>query len=112
MRFRNIRLAVIANRVRSSRPVYEPLEKFVGSLGISFITRVSDSDVYVDAAETGVGVFEMPADKAGAEQREFLPIGKWVLGETEAAATAPPAVAPVEPVYDASNVVQLAAARA
>jgi chromosome partitioning protein len=112
VRFRNIRLAVIANRVRSSRRVYEPLEKFVGSLGISFITRVSDSDVYVDAAETGVGVFEMPADKAGAEQREFLPIGQWVLGETEAAAAAPPAVAPVEPVYDASNVVQLAAARA
>ena len=61
---------------------------------------------------TGVGVFEMPADKAGAEQREFLPIGQWVLGETEVAAAAPPAVAPVEPVYDASNVVQLAAARA
>jgi len=57
VRFRNIRLAVIANRVRSSRPVYEPLEKFVGSLGISFITRVSDSGIYVDAAETGVGVF-------------------------------------------------------
>ena len=112
VRFRNIRLAVIANRVRSSRPVYEPLERFVGSLGISFITRVSDSDVYVDAAETGVGVFEMPADKAGAEQREFLPIGQWVLGETEVATAAPPAVAPVEPVYDASNVVQLAAARA
>src|SRR5689334_10007716 len=79
VRFRNIRLAVIANRVRSSRPVYEPLEKFVGSLGISFITRVSDSDIYVDAAETGVGVFEMPTDKAAAEQREFQPIAQWVL---------------------------------
>ncbi len=99
---------MIANRVRSSRPVYEPLEKFVGSLGISFITRVSDSDIYVDAAETGVGVFEMPAEKAGAEQREFLPIAQWVLGETEGAAVAPVAA----PAYDASNVVQLAAARA
>jgi chromosome partitioning protein len=113
VRFRNARLAVIANRVRSSRPVYEPLEKFVGSLGISFITRVSDSDVYVDAAETGVGVFEMPAEKAGAEQREFQPIGQWVLGETEAAAVeAPPAGAAADAAYDASNVVQLAAARA
>ena len=112
VRFRNIRLAVIANRVRTSRPVYEPLEKFVGSLGISFITRVSDSDVYVDAAETGVGVFEMPAEKAAAQQREFLPIGQWVLGEPESAVAAPPAVAAAEPAYDASNVVQLAAARA
>jgi chromosome partitioning protein len=114
VRFRNVRVAVIANRVRSSRPVYEPLERFVGSLGISFITRVSDSDVYVDAAETGVGVFEMPAEKAGAEQREFQPIAQWVLGETQSAATAaPPAVTAVPaPAYDASNVVQLAVARA
>src|SRR4029079_13694715 len=70
------------------------------------------SDIYVDAAETGVGVFEMPDDKAGAAQREFQPIAQWVLGDAEAAAAALLAPAPVEPVYDASNVVQLAAARA
>jgi chromosome partitioning protein len=108
VRCRNIRLAVIANRVRSSRPVYEPLEKFVGSLGISFIARVSDSDVYVDVAETGVGVFEMPAEKAGAEQREFQPIAQWVLGET---VEQPLETSNVEQ-RDESNVVQLAAARA
>ncbi len=112
VRFRNTRLAVIANRVRSSRPVYEPLEKFVNSLGISFIARVSDSDVYVDAAESGVGVFEMPAEKAAAEQREFQPIAQWVLGETASAAVAKPPEAAAEPAYDASNVVQLAVARA
>src|SRR6187551_3174167 len=72
VRFRNIRLAVVANRVRNSRPVYAPLERFVASLKISFLTRVSDSDVYLDAAETGLGVFEMPEDKGAAERREFL----------------------------------------
>ena len=100
VRFRNIRVAVLANRVRSSRPVYEPLEKFVSSLRISFLTRVSDSDVYVDAAERGLGVFEMPADLAGAEQREFMPIVNWVQGD-----------APARP-YPTSNVVPLNAARA
>ncbi len=74
---------------------------------------MSDSDVYVDVAETGVGIFEMSADKAGAEQREFTPIAQWVQGDTEvAAAVAVPPVAVPEPAYDASNVVQLAAARA
>jgi hypothetical protein len=81
--------------VRGARPVYAPLEKFVGSLGISFLTRVSDSDVYVDAAEGGLGVFEMPADTAGAEQREFLPIAQWAQGDERAAR------------YDKSNVVPL-----
>jgi chromosome partitioning protein len=98
VRFRNIRLAVVANRVRNARPVYEPLERFVGSLGISFLTRLSDSDVYVEAAENGLGVFDMAADKAGAEQHEFLPIGHWVQGDAPVAA-------------DTSNVVSLNAAR-
>ncbi|MDH4192158.1 MAG: ParA family protein, partial [Betaproteobacteria bacterium] len=45
IRSRNIKLAVIANRVRSSMPVYEPLERFLGSLSLPFLTRISDSDV-------------------------------------------------------------------
>ena len=81
VRFKNIRLAVLANRVRNSKPVYEPLERFVGSLGISFLTRLYDSDVFVEAAETGLGIFEMPGEQAAAERDAFLPIVKWVLGE-------------------------------
>jgi len=78
IRTRNIRLAVTANRVRSSMPVYQPLERFVGSLGLPFLTRISDSDAYVKAAETGIGIFEM--DDAGAETHEFTPIVEWVSG--------------------------------
>jgi chromosome partitioning protein len=100
VRFRNIRLAVLANRVRSSKPIYEPLERFVGSLGISFLTRVSDSDNYVEAAEAGLGIFDMPADKVADELREFQPIVSWVQGE--AAIEAP----------EASNVVPFSALRA
>ena len=43
VRFRNIRVAVIANRVHSTRRVYEPLERFVASLKMTFVARVSDS---------------------------------------------------------------------
>lgn len=101
VRFRNIRLAVIANRVRNSRPVYAPLERFVQSLGISFLSRVSDSEVYVDAAESGLGIYDLPADSCSTELREFLPIVRWAQGEE-------PAVTEAEP----SNVVPIASARA
>jgi chromosome partitioning protein len=101
VRFRDIRVAVVANRVRTSRPVYAPLEKFVAALKISFLTKVSDSDAYVDAAERGLGVFEMPEDQCAAERREFQPIVDWVLGGA-AVADAPATAAP-EP----SNVVPL-----
>jgi chromosome partitioning protein len=82
VRFRNIRVAVVANRLRSTKPVYEPLERFVASLKMTFVARVSDSHVYVDAAEAGLGVFDIPVDKCSAERREFLPIARWVQGDS------------------------------
>jgi chromosome partitioning protein len=99
VRVRNIRVAVVANRVRSSKPIYAPLEKFVGSLGIPFLGKVSDSDVYVEAAETGLGIYDLPTDVCSTELREFLPVVRWVHGEqaTEEAQT---------------NVVPISAARA
>ena len=100
VRFRNIRVAVIANRVRSGKPVYAPLERFVASLGIAFLGRVSDSDVYVEAAETGLGIFDLPADACSAELREFQPVVRWASGEDPVAGTG------------ASNVVPINAARA
>src|ERR1700704_2501290 len=57
IRSRNIQLAVVANRVRSSMPVYQPLERFLNSLGFPFLTRITDSGVDVKAAEAGVEDF-------------------------------------------------------
>jgi len=84
IRSRSIRLAVVANRVRTSSPVYRPLERFLGSLSLPFLTRISDSEVYVRAAETGVGVFEMETAEAGAERSELMPIVDWIGGAREA----------------------------
>src|SRR5882757_9566394 len=76
IRTRNIQLAVVANRVRSSMPVYQPLERFLNSLGLPFLARISDSDMYVKTAESGIGIFEM-ASSAAAECLEFMPIVEW-----------------------------------
>jgi chromosome partitioning protein len=100
VRVRNIRVAVLANRVRKNKAVYAPLERFVAALGIPFAGRVTDSDVYVDAAEAGLGVFDLPAEAAGDEQKELLPIARWVHGE---------ATSDESP---SSNVVPITAARA
>jgi len=78
IRHRDIRVAVVANRVRSSTSVYEPLERFVTSLKLSFLTRILDSEVYIEAAETGQGVFEMDADRCAAQRQELLPLVRWV----------------------------------
>ena len=77
LRARNIRLAVVANRVRRASPVYQPLERFLNSLGLPFLTRLSDSEVFVQAAESGVGIFEMDPAVSAAEREQFMPIVEW-----------------------------------
>ena len=79
VRARSIRVAVVANRVRSAQ-VYRPLERFLASLGLPFLTRISDSEIYIRAAESGLGVFEMD-EVAAVEREEFLPIIDWVGGQ-------------------------------
>jgi chromosome partitioning protein len=71
-------VAVVANRVRRNMPVYAPLERFLHSLNLPFLTRISDSDQYILAAEKGVGIFEMDAAEVAAELREFEPIIDWL----------------------------------
>lgn len=81
VRHRNIRIAVIANRVRSSDVVYEPLERFVSSLRLTFLSRIRDSEVYIEAGDTGSGIFEMDPEKTADQRREFAPIVEWLTGE-------------------------------
>src|SRR4051812_43254037 len=83
IRTRNIRLAVVANRVRSSMQAYPPLERFLAALKLPMLGRIGDSDVYVQAAEAGVGVFEMDPATAEAEREEFEPVAEWVEGVRE-----------------------------
>jgi chromosome partitioning protein len=77
LRTRNIRLGVVANRVRRASPVYQPLERFLASLGLPFLARLSDSEVFIQAAESGVGIFEMDPLASAAEREQFMPIVEW-----------------------------------
>lgn len=95
VRARGIRIAVVANRVRRSMPVYQPLERFLNALNLTLIARLLDSDAFVRAAETGKGIFEMDPALAGPECRQFMPIVDWVLGR-QAEREAPHNVVPLE----------------
>jgi chromosome partitioning protein len=86
LRARNVRLAVVANRVRRATPVYQPLERFLNSLGLPFLTRLADSEVFVQAAETGLGIFEMDPIATAAEREQFMPIIEWADPEYKARA--------------------------
>jgi len=81
IRVGEIRLAVVANKVRVSMPAYQPLLRFLDSLEIRLQARLLDSDVYLKAAESGVSIFEYDPNQTLAERKQFLPIVEWVTGE-------------------------------
>ena len=80
MKTGQIRMAIVANKVRRSMPAYAPLQQLLDSLGLKLLSRLIDSDVYMKAAESGAGIFEMSA-VASAECRQFMPIAEWVTQE-------------------------------
>jgi chromosome partitioning protein len=73
-------VGIVANKVRVSMPAYQPLLRFLESLEIRLVARLLDSDVYVKAAESGVGIFEMDSAQTMTERRQFAPILDWVRG--------------------------------
>ena len=97
IRAQNIRLGVVANRVRKSVPVYQPLERFLNALNLPLLTRLFDSEAFVSAAETGVGVFEMEFAASAPERQQFMPIVEWI--ETPKLAVEPkaPSLLPFHP---------------
>jgi len=77
-RQRDIPIGVIANRVQKNSPLYQPLERFLDSLDIPFITSLSDSERYIDAAATGIGIHEMEVSQVMQEKTEWTPLIKWI----------------------------------
>ncbi len=78
VRSRGIHLGVIANRVRRDTPHYEPLKRFLGSLNIPFITSLTDSEHYLNAVESGVGIHELDERETEVEREQWFPLIRWL----------------------------------
>jgi chromosome partitioning protein len=90
----DVRVAVVANKVRPSMPAYQPFLRFLDSMDLRPLTRLLDSDMYLRAAESGIGIFEMDPGQTQVEQRQFSPIVDWVRGEGVVRAARPAATGP------------------
>ena len=78
----NTRICVIANRVRRQAPLYKPLEKFLNSLKIPFVTKLSDSDNYIEAVEMGLGIYDLDDNVSYRERTELEPLFQWLESGT------------------------------
>ena len=79
-RLGDARVGIVANKVRASMPAYQPFLRFLESLQVKLVARLLDSDVFLHAAESAAGIFEMDPGHTAAERKQFLPIVEWVTG--------------------------------
>ena len=72
------RIGIIANRVRSNTLISQSLMRFLGSLDIPLVATLRDSQNYVRAAETGVGIHEMPAWQVRQDLGQWEQLTSWL----------------------------------
>ena len=74
----HIAIGVVANRVRASKALYQPLQHFIGELNIPFITTLTDTDNYIRAIELGLGIHELSPKTVRLELSQWIPLVKWL----------------------------------
>jgi chromosome partitioning protein len=62
-------VAVIGNRVRVNTRAAARLDAYLGGLGHAVVTRLRDTQLYADVAETGLSLFDLSSQRA-AEYRD------------------------------------------
>jgi chromosome partitioning protein len=78
-----IHVGVVANRVRRATGQFDALKKFLASVRIPFVTSLSDSENYIRAAESGVGIHEMDERETGTEREQWAPLIKWLADPSQ-----------------------------
>ncbi len=79
------RIGVIANRVKRNTLVYGSLMRFLETLRIPVVATLRDSQSYIRAAESGLGIFEMKSAQADEDVAEWASLIEW-LGRRQATA--------------------------
>lgn len=72
------RLGVIANRVKKNTLVYGSLMRFLDTLKIPVVATLRDSQAYIRAAETGLGIFEMKPAQVEEDLAEWTSLIEWL----------------------------------
>jgi chromosome partitioning protein len=74
------KLAVVANRTRKNTKSFRRLMRFLDSLGIPIIAVLRDSQNFVHAAESGVGLHDMQPSRVAQDVDQIEKIVSWLDG--------------------------------
>jgi chromosome partitioning protein len=86
------KIGIVANRVRTNTRVYGKLQKFLSSLDIPLIATLRDSQNYIRAFESGLGIHEMPYSQVKKDIEAWEDITAWLQNLREHSRQHPAAI--------------------
>lgn len=72
------RIALVANRVRENTIVAHQLDDFLAHTGVSYLGDLRESQNYIRAAGSGLGIFEMAPSMVLRDVESWDPIIEWL----------------------------------
>jgi len=79
VRSSNARVAVVANRVRENTRMFKALERFLNRLEFPFVAAFRDTQSYVQASQSGIGINEIqPQYRLQHELRQWTTLVDWL----------------------------------
>lgn len=93
IRVNRARIAIIPNRVKPNTLSLAGLERFLGTLNITVLSQLRDTQKYVAAAEQGLGIHEVRGAQDERDSEAWERIFAWL--EPELAQAASPEPAPI-----------------
>ncbi len=75
---KQVRVAVIANRVREQTLIWDELDGFLDGLQFPYVAALREAQNYIRAYTRGLGIHELPEYLAWPDQAEWEPLIAWL----------------------------------
>ena len=75
---KNLRLGIIANRVKGRTNGFMHLMKFLDQLTVPTIGMIRDTQIYVSTVREGISIHEMQVSKVNKDLKTWEPITRWL----------------------------------
>lgn len=78
VRNKQTQVVVVANRVKTRAPALKLLKEIFSDMDIPVVTQLRDTMSYVQGTDTGIGIQELPSNKAKMERRAWRKLVEFI----------------------------------
>ena len=75
---KQVKIGVIANRVRENTVIFQELFTFLSTLKLPCVATLRDTQNYIRAEQRGIGIYEMAPSQVWQDIEDWEPLVKWL----------------------------------